>query len=68
MDLYNESIFDYVELYVVPGTEEGYLQEWKNKVLFICTRLMPARGSIILKECELKNRGLIKEVESFGPH
>lgn len=67
MDLYNESIFDYVELYVVPGTEEGYLQEWKKtKFLFILHAPHAGAGfNLSLKECELKNRGLIKEVESF---
>ena len=67
MDLYNEGIFDYVELYVVPGTEEGYLQEWeKTKFLFILHAPHAGAGfNLSLKECELKNRGLIEEVEFF---
>lgn len=65
--LYEEGIFDYVELLVVPGKGRDFLKQWKD-VPFPVSLHAPhyAMGlNFSLKECEQKNRMLIEEVEAF---
>lgn len=65
--LYEEGVFDYVELLVVPGSEADFLQQWKQmRCLFSLHAPYSAMGfNFSLREFEQKNRALLKEVESF---
>ena len=65
--LYNDGVFDYVELYVVPGSDKSCSQKWRQaKFPFILHAPHSSDGfNLSLKECEAKNRILIKEVDSF---
>jgi len=67
LTLYEEGIFDYVELQVVTGKGEDCLEQWKD-VPFPLSLHAPhfALGlNFSSKECELKNRDMIKEVNAF---
>ncbi len=66
-DLYRDGIFDYVELFVVPGSTNACLKKWE-KVKF--PLLLHAPHSYMglnfsLLEYEPQSRALLKEVEDF---
>lgn len=65
--LFEQGIFDYIELYVLPGTEKEFLHEWQAlNIPFSLHAPHSYHGlNFSLKELEAKNRELIKEVETF---
>lgn len=66
-ELYVEGVFDYAELYVVPGTSQDFLEQWKEaKFPFFLHAPHSYSGlNFALKKFETANRTLITEVESF---
>lgn len=67
MELYNQKVFDYIELYVVPGSAAQYLNEWRKLALpFILHAPHAGAGfNFSLESCSLENNRLIKEVNVF---
>lgn len=67
VELYRRGIFDYIELYVVPGSKEMCLDQWKGKKFsYILHAPHSYSGlNLSLRDSECKNRLLIEEVESF---
>lgn len=65
--LFDDGVFEYIELYVVPGTEKDYLHQWQNiKIPFLLHAAHSYHGlNFSVREFESRNRDLIKEVESF---
>ena len=65
--LYNEKAYDYIELYIVPGTYDKYIEMWRNlKISYIihCTHSM--HGFNLAIEEKLKgNLKIFSEVKAF---
>ena len=66
-DLYDDGVFDYVELYVVAGSVESSLEQWKRTKFPFILHAPHAYGGLnfSLKECAAGNRTLIGEVGAF---
>jgi deoxyribonuclease-4 len=67
-ELHRKGIFDYVELYVVPGSKANCLDCWpKNDFPYILHAPHSYSGlNLSVRNCESENRVLIEEVESFS--
>lgn len=67
IELYDRKIFDYLELYVVPGSAAEYLTRWEEVDLPMVLHAphFNAGFNLSLKIVELNNRSLIREVEAF---
>lgn len=65
--LKKEGFFDYIELFVVPGSKKNCLDQWKEKnFLYVLHAPHSYSGlNLSLGSCESKNRLLIDEVDSF---
>jgi len=65
--LKKEKFFDYIELFVVPGSKKNSLEQWKEKNFsYILHAPHSYSGlNLSLRNCESKNRLLIEEVEAF---
>lgn len=65
--LYNDNVFDYIELYVVPGTLE-FLSKWKNlDIPFVIHCPHFAHGFNLAKvEKKESNRKIFEEVQKFA--
>lgn len=65
--LRKERFFDYIELFVVPGSKKNCLEQWKEKKLsYILHAPHSYSGlNLSLRNCEYRNRLLIEDVESF---
>jgi sugar phosphate isomerase/epimerase len=67
LDLYERLVFDYIELYITPGSQKEYLKIWQEvEIPFILHAPHSFSGlNLSLSEFEKKNRELIEEVEYF---
>jgi endonuclease IV len=67
LELHQKRVFDYIELYVVPGTKKICLDQWKEKSFsYILHAPHDCSGfNLSLRSWESRNRLLIEEVESF---
>lgn len=67
LELYRKGVFEYVELYIVPGTAKEYLDIWKGKrfPFFLHAPHSYSGLNLSLRNFELQNRPLIKEIEAF---
>ena len=67
VDLYENKIFDYLELYVVPGSATKYLSKWKELKfpMILHAPHSQAGFNLSLRDMELNNRSMISEVEIF---
>lgn len=67
MDLYDNGVFDYVELYIVPGTWQSSLHQWKQAKFPFFLHAPHSYGGLnfSLKEFEADNRTFVEEVKSF---
>ena len=66
IELYGDKVFDYVELFVVPGSAQ-YLDKWAeiNLPIILHAPHSHAGLNLSLKDAESKNKNLIKEVDVF---
>lgn len=66
-ELYHKNIFDYVELFVVPGSQENCLGRWEAAGFpFVLHAPHAYKGlNFSVGELEEKNRAVLEEVEAF---
>ncbi len=66
--LYDKKIFDYIELYVIPGSCDGYLKLWKDLEIPYVLHAPHFRDGVNLakKERENDNKKLIGEAQRFA--
>ena len=66
--LYNENLFQYIELYVVPGTYKETIDQWKNcpaPYIIHCTH--SAHGfNLAKKEARQGNKEIFREIKMFA--
>ncbi len=67
LELYRQGVFDYVELYVEPGTEKDYLRQWTGKKFPFVLHAPHSYSSFNLsqRKCQSENLRLLKQVESY---
>lgn len=67
LELHQKGVFDYIELYVVPGTNKNCLDQWKEKNFSYILHAphYDSGFNLSLRSWESRNRLLIEEVESF---
>jgi len=65
--LYREDFFNYIELFIVPGSYEETIDAWKDiNIPYIIHAPHSYSGlNLSIKECETKNRALIEETDCF---
>jgi len=65
--LKKNGVFDYIELYINPGTYGETINAWKNlDIPYVIHAPHSYSGlNFSIKDCEVKNRFLIEEVDSF---
>lgn len=65
--LKKEKFFDYIELFVVPGSKKNSLEQWKEKKLSYILHAPHSYSGLNLSlgSCESENRLLIEEVDYF---
>lgn len=67
LKLYQKSIYNYVELYVVPGSEEDYLNKWSGREFPFLLHAPHSYSGLNFskREGETRNQRILKEVESY---
>ena len=67
LELYRQGVFDYVELYVDPGSERDVLGQWRGNGLpfFLHAPHSYSGLNFSKREGETKNQRILKEVESY---
>lgn len=67
LELYKKGVFSYIELFIVPGSAKELLQRWRKEDFpFMLHAPHSYSGfNLSLSDFELKNRLLMKEIDSF---
>lgn len=67
LELFRQGVFDYVELYVDPGTEKDALGQWSERGLpfFLHVPHSYSGFNLSRRECQSENLRILKEVEPY---